>query len=75
MIYKPDFWIGMAVGVVAGVVGYKAYTENKLNFNTMMQYNPPQAKQESGEISLEELMAQKERLEDLIAEKQASASS
>ncbi|MEW6697587.1 MAG: hypothetical protein ACOY35_04900 [Bacillota bacterium] len=69
MFTKVDFWVGLAVGVVAGAVGYKVYSENKGNFNNLLQYTP---QVETGDVSVVELMKQKERLEDLIAEKQAA---
>lgn len=65
MFGRSDFWIGLAVGAVAGVFGYKMLSERA----AMMQQLPsPQAAPD-----LNELMAQKERLEDLIAEQQAAA--
>jgi hypothetical protein len=68
---KTDFWIGLAVGLVAGVFGYRAYNENRDKIHHML----PTPQEEPGDLRLEELMKQKERLEDLIAEKQAAAAS
>jgi hypothetical protein len=66
---RTDFFVGLAVGVVAGVFGYKMMVENG---NTLCNLIPaPQNKPQDGP-SLEELMQQKERLEDLIAEKQVA---
>ncbi|MEG6513689.1 hypothetical protein V6C32_17490 [Desulforamulus ruminis] len=71
MFARTDFWIGLGVGLVAGILGYKTYTENKEKFSNLV----PAPKEEAGDIQLEELMKQKERLEDLIAEKQVAAAS
>lgn len=71
MFNRGDFWIGLGVGLVAGVLGYKVLTENREKICSIMQ--APQ--QEPGDVQLEELMKQKERLEDLIAEKQVAAAS
>lgn len=71
MLTKTDFWVGVAAGLVAGMFGHKFLTENKDKLNTLLL--PQQATQEtSSDLALEELMQQKERLEDLIAEKQSS---
>lgn len=71
MFTKADFWIGVAVGLVAGVFGYRAYTENKDKLHGLL----PAPQEEPGDLQLEELMKQKERLEDLIAERQAVSAS
>ena len=63
MFSKTDFWIGLAVGAVAGIFGYR-----------FMQERPQQlAALESGqaELSVAELQRQKEELEDLIAAQSA----
>lgn len=67
MFGRQDFWVGVAVGFVAGVFGYKLYTENKESFNNLL----PMPQQCTGDLQVEELMRQKERLEDLIAEQQS----
>lgn len=71
MFTKADFWIGLGVGLVAGVLGYKTFSENRDKFNNLVQV----PREDSGDIQLEELMKQKERLEDLIAEKQVAVAS
>lgn len=60
MFSKTDFWIGLAVGAVAGIFGYKFFTERN-----------EQAMVATPEIPLDELQRQKEELEDLIAAQQA----
>lgn len=67
---RTDFFMGLAVGVVAGVFGYKMMVENGNNLCNLIPTLPN--KPQDGP-SMEELMQQKERLEDLIAEKQACA--
>lgn len=66
-------------GVVVGAIGYKIYNENqdviKSKLNDAGIVPPTDATNDenvnSAEITLEELMSQKEHLEDLIAEYQA----
>lgn len=72
MFARSDFWIGLAVGTIAGAFGYKLMSEHAA------RYAPPAAQapalQGVGEPALDELMLQKERLEDLIAERQQALS-
>jgi hypothetical protein len=71
MFTRSDFWIGLAVGTIAGAFGYKLLSEQQALRGAMAPAVPmPAAAQGIGEIPLEELMRQKERLEDLIAERQ-----
>ena len=66
-------------GVVVGAIGYKIYNENqdviksKLKDAGMVPPNEAANDENANgdEITLEELMSQKEHLEDLIAEYQA----
>ena len=78
-----NIFIGLAAGIVAGVVGYKLYEQNKESIDSRLknlgicpqdQSKDTDSCQESSACSsmtLEELEAQKERLEDLIAEQKA----
>ena len=64
MFTRTDFWIGLAVGVVAGAFGYK-----------YMQYRvqqQPVIAEGQEQVSMEELVRQKEALEDMIAAQQAA---
>lgn len=65
MFQKTDFWIGLAVGAVAGIFGYRFMQEREQQMAAMQPAAP------AGEISLAELQRQKEELEDLIAAQQA----
>ena len=69
MFSKSDFWIGLAVGAVAGVFGYKFMSERDQQMQALQQTAPV------NEIPMAELMRQKEELEDLIAAQEASAKS
>jgi len=72
MFVRSDFWIGLAVGAVTGVVGYRLYDQygDQLRSLVLQSCAPViQTVRGGAEPSLEELVAQKERLEDLIAEK------
>jgi hypothetical protein len=65
MFQKTDFWIGLAVGAVAGIFGYRFMQEREQQMAAMQPAAP------AGEIPLAELQRQKEELEDLIAAQQA----
>jgi hypothetical protein len=71
MFTRSDFWIGLVVGTIAGAFGYKILSEQSLR-GLGPAAQPPFAPG-AGEPPLEELMRQKERLEDLIAEQQQGA--
>ncbi|MBS3983780.1 MAG: 50S ribosomal protein L9 [Dethiobacter sp.] len=72
MFVKNEFWLGLTVGVVSGVLGYRLYEQygDQLK-NLVLPACAPviQAVTGGAQPTLEELVAQKERLEDLIAEK------
>ena len=63
MFSKTDFWIGLAVGAVAGIFGYRFMQERSQQLAAL----------EAGqaELSVAELQRQKEELEDLIAAQSA----
>lgn len=63
-VYKNRFWIGLAVGVVAGAFGYK-YMQNRVQQQPVIAEGQEQ-------VSMEELVRQKEALEDMIAAQQAA---
>lgn len=65
MFQKTDFWIGLAVGVVAGVFGYRFMQEREAQLAAL------ESAPIAGELSMAELTRQKEELEDLIAAEQA----
>ena len=61
MFQKTDFWIGLAVGVVAGVFGYRFLQEREAQLAAL------ESAPVAGSLSMAELTRQKEELEDLIA--------
>ena len=65
MFQKTDFWIGLAVGAVAGIFGYRFMQEREQQMAALQQAAP------AGELPLAELQRQKEELEDLIAAQEA----
>lgn len=69
MFSRSDFWIGLAVGTLAGAFGYKMMSEQSMRAQQAQLPAQPAAAQAGG-ISLEELIRQKEQLEDMIAEQQ-----
>lgn len=65
MFQKTDFWIGLAVGAVAGIFGYRFMQEREQQMALMQASGPV------NQLPLAELQRQKEELEDLIAAEQA----
>ncbi len=65
MFSKSDFWIGLAVGAVAGVFGYRFLQEREQQALALESGAP------AGQVPLAELERQKEELEDLIAAQKA----
>jgi hypothetical protein len=74
-MFNKDFITGFITGTVVGAVGYKLYEENGGQLQNLIQsaafpsQNAPAA---NAQPTIEELVAQKERLEDLIAEKKVA---
>lgn len=64
MFSKGDFWIGMAVGVALGVVGYKFASSRAASLQP--------AAVGTAEVPMDELVRQKEELEDMIAAQEAA---
>ena len=65
MFTRSDFWIGLAIGAVAGVFGYRFMQEREQQMMALQQEQP------GGQVPLEELERQKEELEDPIAAQKA----
>lgn len=63
MFQNTNFWIGLGIGVVAGIFGYKLMQQRQQQLLALQQPVPAAA----GTPSLEELQRQKEALEDMIA--------
>ncbi|MGD7008591.1 hypothetical protein [Metabacillus sp. 84] len=72
MNFNRDFLMGFISGTVVGAVGYRVYEQNNGQLRSLVQ-QAPQVSFSPGkaELSIEDLVSQKERLEDLIAERQA----
>ena len=66
MFQKTDFWIGLAVGAVVGIFGYRFMQEREQQM-AAMQCTP-----QAGQNPLAELQRQKEELEDMIAAQEAA---
>ncbi len=69
MFQNTDFWIGLGIGVVAGVFGYKLMSEREQQLLAMQQ---PAAGAMTASVPLAELQRQKEELEDMIAAQEAA---
>ena len=67
MFSKTDFWIGLAVGAVAGIFGYRFMQEREQQMMAIQQGAP------AAQVPLAELQRQKEELEYLIAAQEAGA--
>nr|WP_280166796.1 hypothetical protein [Priestia megaterium]MDH3177769.1 hypothetical protein [Priestia megaterium] len=69
-----DFLMGFVSGTVVGAVGYRLYEQNGGQLQRLVQPKQEtyggQQTISSYQPSMEELQAQKERLEDMIAELQ-----
>ncbi|AEN90319.1 MULTISPECIES: hypothetical protein [Priestia] len=68
-----DFLMGFVSGTVVGAVGYRLYEQNGGQLQRLVQPKHAYGGQQtisSYQPSMEELQAQKERLEDMIAELQ-----
>lgn len=73
MVLTRDFWIGFVTGTVVGAVGYRLYEQNNGQLKRLVQAQSQALPSAGLEVTLEDLIAQKERLEDIIAEKQVGA--
>lgn len=72
---KTDFLIGLVAGIAVGAVGYKLFQDHKdqiLNSFDSVTKKFSKEGADNATLSEEELQAQKEHLEDLIAEQQAA---
>lgn len=67
MFSRSDFWIGLAVGAVAGIFGYKMMNEREQQFQALQQTAP------TAQVPMAELLRQKEELEDMIAAQESAA--
>ena len=75
MALNKDFLMGFLSGTVVGAVGYRVYEQNNGQLRNLIQQSPQiglTAPHVTPELTVEDLVSQKERLEDLIAEKQAT---
>ncbi|HLQ39722.1 MAG TPA: hypothetical protein VK118_02015 [Tetragenococcus sp.] len=75
--FDRDFFAGFVSGAIVGATGYKLYEENTGDLQRLVKRTGAsvgtQAKPAlSSDPSLEELIMQKENLEDLIAEKEVA---
>lgn len=68
---------GFLVGVGVAAAGFYAYSRNKKKINAFLRNQgikvPEQPAIDVSKLSFEELVAEKERLEDLIAEREYEA--
>ena len=74
MIITRTHLTGFAVGVGVCAVGYYLYKKNEDKIDQVLRNQgidiPVSPKKDYNSMTLEELVAQKERIEDLIAEKE-----
>ena len=69
MFQNQDFWIGLGVGVLAGIFGYKLMVEREQQLLALQQ---PAAAAASATVPVAELQRQKEEREDMIAAQEAA---
>lgn len=70
---KTDFLLGLVAGIAAGAVGYKLFQDHKEQIlGSFDSISAKFNKTDDAPLSEEELQAQKEHLEDLIAEQQST---
>ena len=69
MFQNQDFWIGLGVGVLAGIFGNKLMVEREQQLLALQQ---PAAAAASATVPVAELQRQKEELEDMIAAQEAA---
>ncbi|MCI1921894.1 MAG: hypothetical protein LKJ22_08215 [Liquorilactobacillus nagelii] len=69
--FDKDFFIGFVSGTIVGATGYKLYEDNASELKKFVK-NPSikNSSKSTAEPTLEELITQKENLEDMIAEKE-----
>lgn len=76
MAINSDHVTGFAVGVGAAALGFYLYKKNQDQVDEWLAQQgihvPRGNRPTAGDMTLEELMREKERLEDLIAEREAA---
>ena len=74
MAVSSDHVTGFAVGLGAAALGFYMYKKNQATVDAWLRqqgFHLPQSNgHDSGTMTLEELMREKERLEDIIAERE-----
>ena len=67
---------GFVVGVGAAALGFYVYKKNQTQFDEFLRRQgiqiPHQSRRDESAMTLEELIAEKEHLEDIIAERELS---
>ncbi len=74
MSIKQEHMMGFAVGIGAAAAGYYFYRKNQAQVDQFLKEHgidmPTPATIDAESLTLEQLVAEKERLEDLIAERE-----
>jgi len=74
MAIKQEHMVGFAVGIGAAAAGYYLYRKNQAQVDQFLKEHgidmPSPATVDAESLTLEQLVAEKERLEDLIAERE-----
>jgi hypothetical protein len=77
MAIKQEHIVGFAVGVGAAAAGYYLYRKNQAQVDQFLKEHgidmPSPAVVDAESLTLEQLVSEKERLEDLIAEREMAA--
>ncbi|MHC4399271.1 MAG: hypothetical protein ACYTG0_06305 [Planctomycetota bacterium] len=77
MAFNSDQVTGFVVGLGVTALGFYLYKKNQPRVDQWLKRQgipvPPSGTKSSASMTLEDLMTEKERLEDLIAEREAAA--
>jgi hypothetical protein len=79
MAIKSEHIMGFAAGLGAAAVGFYVYKKNQARVDDWLRQHgvnvPGSSSQNPASMSLEELVREKERFEDMIAEREMAAGS
>jgi len=78
MAIRGEHIAGFVVGLGSAALGFYLYKKNQADVDAWLRSQgiqvPESSRKEPSSMTVEELMTEKERLEDIIAEREAAAS-
>ncbi len=76
-MFKKEYLIGFMVGIGTTASGYYLYKKNKTKVDSFLRSQgikvPNRTDEDTSSMSVEDLIREKERLEDVIAEKEQAS--